>query len=178
MGWTTTHKPANVSAKEYIERELLVWTSPTHSYRVLDGGVKNFRTYYGAVEKVELKSGKRDVFAVIILLSYSKDYYNFGYKDMSEDMGPYQADCPERILNLLTPTDNANANAWRKQCRDRIEQSRQKKQSVIVGSQLAYGGNDYTVTELLGRSGARVVNSVGQIYRMRNSQIKQAKILA
>ena len=113
MGWTTTYKAKHESAKEYIETHLLKWTSDTHTYKVLDGGVVKFRTYYGAVEKTNNATGERSVFAVIILLSYHKDgYYNFGYKDMSEDMGPCQAECPERILKLLTPTESKYANDW------------------------------------------------------------------
>lgn len=180
MGWTTTHKPANISAKEFIERELLVWTSPTHQYRVLDGGVKNFRTYYGAVEKVELATGVRDVFAVIVLLSYSRDYYNFGYKDMSEDMGPYQTDCPARILDLLTPTTSQYANDWRRACRDKLARKAVAKKSqaaITVGTALNYAGVNYVVNMDLGRRGYQVINPQGRVYRLKKTQAAVATII-
>ena len=36
-------------------------------------------------------------------------------------MGPCEAECPARILNLLTPTTSGYANEWRKRCRERAE---------------------------------------------------------
>jgi hypothetical protein len=48
---------------------------------------------------------------------------NFGYKDMSEDMGPYEAKCPLRVLGRLTPTDSEWANDWRARCREHAEKA-------------------------------------------------------
>ena len=48
----------------------------------------------------------------------SKEYCNFGYKDMDESCGPYQYDCPVSILNLLSPTEYEYAIEWRKACRE------------------------------------------------------------
>ncbi len=176
MGWTTTYKEKSVSAKEYIEKKLLVWTSDTHTYKVLDGGVVKFRTYYGAVEKTENVSGERSVFAVVILLNYYKDgYYNFGYKDMSEDMGPCQSECPERILKLLTPTTSEYANDWRDRCWKNIS-DRKVKSKIVVGNVLNYGGKDYKVVQVLGRRGFMVEDGI-QNYRMRSTQAKKATIV-
>ena len=95
MGWSTTYKDKTTSAKEYIEKNLLVWSSDEDTYKVLDGGVVKFHTYYGAVEKTKQLTGEREVFAVVILLTYHRNqYYNFGYKSMSESSGPVQAECP------------------------------------------------------------------------------------
>lgn len=47
----------------------------------------------------------------------ARDGFDFGYKDMDETEGPYENRCPERILNLLTPTDHQYAIAWRARCR-------------------------------------------------------------
>ncbi len=79
-----------------------------------------FTEAYLAIE-VGDASGPKEVFAVVCLLSYRpKDYFNFGYKDMSEDMGPYYYNCPEHILKLLTPTENKLALEWREKCWERI----------------------------------------------------------
>ena len=176
MGWTTTYKAKSISAKEYIENNLLVWKSQTHNYRVLDGGVVKFRTYYGAVEKTEIKTGERTVFAVVILLNYYRDKYdNFGYKDMSEDMGPCQSECPERILKLLTPTESQYANDWRQRCWDRIN-SKKNKPQIMEKMILNYCGKDYTVLKSLGRRGYSVEHD-GREYRMKTSQAYEAKIV-
>ena len=60
---------------------------------------------------------------------YNAPYFNFGYKDVSEDMGPYICNCPERILKQLSPTDNNWAKEWRKRCWESIR--RKKKSSLI-----------------------------------------------
>jgi hypothetical protein len=43
------------------------------------------------------------------------------YKFMQESLGPYFYDCPESILNLLTPTDSIYAKQWREKCRNTIK---------------------------------------------------------
>src|SRR3546814_16262107 len=61
-----------------------------------------------------------EIFATVCLVRWNpraKDGYIFGCKDMEESMGPCEADCPARILDLLTPTDKAYARDWRTSCR-------------------------------------------------------------
>jgi hypothetical protein len=177
MGWTTTHKPSHISAKEYIETNCLTWDSPTHDYRVLDGGVKNFRTYYGAVEKTDRSTGERQVFAVIFMLQfYKNDYHNFGYKDMDESVGPYQAECPERILKLLTPTTSQYAQQWRDACWAKIN-AKKTKPVINVGTALTYGGVNYVVNMVLGRRGYQVINPQGRVYRLKKTQAAAATII-
>jgi hypothetical protein len=176
MGWTYTHKPSYISSKEYIEKNCLTWTSDTHDYRVLDGGVKNFRTYYGAVEKVNKATGAREVFAVIFMLNFCKDFHNFGYKDMDESCGPYQADCPERILKLLTPTTSQYAQKWRDACWANIN-AKKSKPTIKVGDALRYGGTDYVVNMILGRRGYQVINPQGRAFRLKTTQAARATII-
>jgi len=73
--------------------------------------------------------GEREVFALICLLSFRpRDHFNFGYKDMDECMGPCAADCPGRILDLLTDTDDEYARKWRETCRKHLARERAIKQ--------------------------------------------------
>lgn len=176
MGWSTTYKDKTISAKQYIEKNLLVWNSPTHNYSVLDGGVSKFHTYYGAVEKTDKVTGEREVFAVVFLLSYHKNQaYNFGYKSICESMGPMQAECPARILKLLTTTDNENANQWRAQCWNRIN-NKKLRPKIVENNILQYQGKKYTVLKTLGRSGYSVTCE-GMHYRMKTSQVAKAEII-
>lgn len=176
MGWTYTHKPSHISSKEYIEKNCLTWTSATHDYRVLDGGVKNFRTYYGAVEKINKATGDREVFAVIFMLNFCKDFHNFGYKDMDETCGPYQAECPERILKLLTPTTSQYAQQWRDACWAKIN-AKKSQPTIKVGTALSYGGVDYVVNMILGRRGYQVINPQGRAFRLKTTQAARATII-
>ncbi len=120
MGWTYTHKEKAKSIKEFFSEEF-GFANDKRRVSLLDCAVVRFAAYL-AFEDIDLLTGRREVFAVVCLLHYRPgDYYNFGYKDMEETMGPYNYDCPERILKLLTPTTNKYALRWRKKCWERIE---------------------------------------------------------
>ena len=45
---------------------------------------------------------------------------------LDESMGPCEADCPARILDLLTPTDKEYAREWRAHCRANLERRARK----------------------------------------------------
>jgi len=74
------------------------------------------------------ESAIRTVFALVCLLAYKRDHFNFGYKDMDECMGPFECDCPARILDLLTDTDYEYAKKWREKCRENLARGRRIQQ--------------------------------------------------
>jgi hypothetical protein len=79
---------------------------------------------YGAIEKVDTK----EIFCAVFLVRWSKGYYNFSYKDMTEHVGPNVVNCPKRIMELLTelaPTSEF-AIEWRK----RVQEYWNKKANV------------------------------------------------
>ena len=120
MGWTFTHKPRGQSIEGFFKEEFAWKDHPGAG--VIDCVVVKFRTAYLAVR---LPSGR--VIAVVCLLQYRPgDYYNFGYKDIDETMGPGPAECPERILKLLTPLEEHEkyAREWRERCWARINARR------------------------------------------------------
>lgn len=119
MGWTFQAKPRSV--RDELTR-LLTWETDTVRVRPLDLAIK-LSVAYAAVETVQKDSGHAEVWCAVILMRYSKvkdDRFPWGHKDLEESMGPYECDCPERILNLLTPTNNETARQWRLQCRERL----------------------------------------------------------
>ena len=90
-------------------------------------------SYTGELSKEQIEarfrehteSAIRTVFALVCLLSYRpRDEFNFGFKDMDECMGPYDAECPSRILDLLTNTDNETAGRWRETCRENLDKGK------------------------------------------------------
>lgn len=91
------------------------------------GKKKELDTYYASVVKSQMvgnvyyaayKAKDGNVSAAVVLTAKDRNsYYNFGYKDMTENIGPGYYDCPSSILDLLTPTDNESANEWRNKCR-------------------------------------------------------------
>ncbi len=120
MGWLYMRSiGAHRTPRDYLDAEL-THTSPALTRSVLRSAVVRMRTYYAALE-VKRAGAQREVIGTVCLIRYSprdREGYIFGYKDMSEDMGPVEAACPVRILDLLTPTDNENAQQWRARCRN------------------------------------------------------------
>jgi len=100
MGWTTLHRDPGTTDREFFETEF-----PTTLAR--DGEILACATvrnvFYAAVRTRE--SGQ--VWALVVLLRRSRagvgSWYNFGYKEMDERMGPAEARCPARVLDLLSP---------------------------------------------------------------------------
>jgi len=121
MGWTYTHKDEGESVRDFFSKEF-GHANEKRKTRVLDCAVVHIREAYLAFEDMNLVDGTREVFAVVCALDYQpRDYLNFGYKEMEESMGPYYYNCPERILKLLTPTNNEYALKWRRRCGEVIE---------------------------------------------------------
>ena len=181
MGWTYTRKPNHLSVKDYLINHsgCLKWsTDSEYEYKVLDSAIVKLRTFYAAVERVHKTTGERVVWAAVFLLGYGRksyDDHNFGWKDLDETCGPCEAECPERILKLLTPTDNEYANEWRKRCWANIEH-RKNRPKIEVGTQLELYDKSYEVTRLLGRKGYYIVNADGNVYRLSLQKALKASI--
>lgn len=143
MGWTYGPNPIE-GWKPYLDGNL-TWETETHINRVLDSAIVHRKEYYAAVERITKETGAREVWCAVFLLNFvPSDSYGFGYKDMTESMGPYVCQCPRRILDLLTPTDNETANEWRERCRKRI--ARRKQISAMqVGDRFTYQDSAYTL---------------------------------
>ena len=170
MGWTTTNKPKGMPVLDFfIERGVLRWSNPDVRYTVLDSALVKMKTFYAAVERVELATGERRVWAAVILVDYGPwkhDPYNFGWKDMDESCGPCESECPERILKLLTSTESQYANEWRARCWKRIEDQKAKPK-LCVGAEIVLYRKRYKVEANLGRMGwsIRLLDG-GGIYRL------------
>lgn len=120
MGWLYMRSLAGYATpKAYLDAQF-TYDRDTGSSRVLASSLVGRRTYYAAVEWVPAASGEREVWGLVCLVRYNprdREGLVFGYKDMSESMGPCESECPARILDLLTATQNTYALAWRERCR-------------------------------------------------------------
>lgn len=103
-------------------------------------------TYYAAVKDCDSDS----VFGMVVLTYKGNDLHgNFGFKAMDETCGPYHYDCSQKILDLLTPTNDLWANAWRESCRERLEQKRKSKEisklasGTVIKVTIPYDMEDY-----------------------------------
>lgn len=120
MGWLFMKSLKGHSGpRQYLDAQF-TYDRPDHTSKVLRSALIGMRVYYAAVEHVLTADNARKVWALICLVRYNRrdrEGYVFGYKDMSEAMGPCECDCPEAILDLLTPTDAEYARKWRAACR-------------------------------------------------------------
>ncbi|WP_337847823.1 hypothetical protein [Sphingomonas sp.] len=129
MGWLFmpfTSMGGHKSAKSYLDAQLTYEhdndDGMTRGLRVLASSCPGNRVYYAAAQTLE-NGVAGAVFAMVCLVRWnprSRDGHQFGYKDMSENMGPCEADCPAHILDLLTPTESQYALEWRQRCRANI----------------------------------------------------------
>jgi hypothetical protein len=152
MGWTSFNLPKG-TVKEWFKN---TWESDG-KYKVLDSALVNRSTMYGAIEKISTK----EIFCAVFLIRWSKGYYNFSYKDMTEHAGPNEVNCPKRIMELLTelaPTSEY-AIAWRK----RVQEYWNKKANVNklangsilkVSEPVRFTGGDY---EYFKKEGSRFI---------------------
>lgn len=128
MGWL--YMPslgAFDTPKGYLEDQF-TYDGETKTSSIVASATVGMRTWYAACRQVNKSTGRAETFAIVCLIRYNlrdKEGMIFGYKDMSEHMGPCESECPTKILDLLGPTDSEYALAWRQRCRDhRAKQAR------------------------------------------------------
>jgi len=113
MGWLYHHDPIDDPVAYLTDQ--FTHTSEHRTNRVLDAA-RVAGTVYMAIESTDTATGKSFVFAAVILISNTRAH-GFGYKDMTETMGPYECACPGRIMRLLSPVsdipDPSYAADWR-----------------------------------------------------------------
>jgi hypothetical protein len=143
MGWLYMKSLKGHSGpRQYLDAQFIWERSDTIS-KVLRSALVGMRVYYAAVERILPATGAREVWAAVCLVRFNRrdrKGYIFGYKDMSESMGPCQRDCPEAILDLLTPTNHEHARRWRDDCRANaaVRRARQAKPTPRAGQTIIF----------------------------------------
>lgn len=115
MGWTYARftPRTKTEAAEFLTRELLGNTGRALAH-----------AWHGSTLYAAIQEDDGTTWGLVVLTKTNRrdpDGFCFGYKEMSEDMGPYHIDCPPRILDLLTPTSSTFAQDWRARCRAQQE---------------------------------------------------------
>lgn len=116
MGWTSMPRTSGQDLKSTILNEFSNTSDDPHA-GPQDIAIVRRNTAYIAYREPG-PGGK--CFALIVLLRH--EARELMMKDMSEFEGPNESECPERILDLLTPLDDRSdprgwARAWRARCR-------------------------------------------------------------
>lgn len=99
-------------------------------------------------ERVAIPESEQKVHGVVMLTQVDmSDYYNIAYKDISEDMGPYESKCPVLIIKTLSPTTNENALAWRQRCIDYAKTKDMR--NLPIGTIIEFEKYDGTTVRLI-----------------------------
>lgn len=144
--------------------------------RVIASACPGNRAWYAAVEL--LANGvATSVIAVICEVRWTPnaaDGYVFAYKNMTENAGPCSDECPDRILRLLSPTEDEGALDWRERCRTRL---RQRVRPVTDGMRVRFpepirfedghSATEFIVVKRGARITVRCASGFGH-YRIRN----------
>ncbi len=179
MGWlymTRGGMDGHVTAKNYLDAQFTYerdGDGEKRGLRVLASSCLRNQVYYAAAQPY----GQADtaIFAIVCLVRWNprdKENMIFGYKDLTENAGPNEAECPERILALLDPTDHEYAIDWRRRC---IANLQRRRRSLTEGDRIrlaeeltftdGHKGRDFIVTK--SKRQVRLRNpETGQLYRL------------
>lgn len=158
MGWTYQRKPYGMTTLEAVKAQF-TWSHVAEENRphIVEGSMRGSVAYLAirfpaALVKDEGSyipdaDGSITWCAVILTKSDKRasDGYDFGYKDMEETMGPCEADCPAKILNILSALRDPNSYAhdWRKRCRESLAKPKRKAftdgQIIVLKEPASFG---------------------------------------
>lgn len=83
-------------------------------------------------------SGQGEVWALVVPYSGVPGRGTFYYKALTEEMGPTADTCPDRILDLLTPSTHEATTEWRERCREHNAAMEALKRGALVRFAAAY----------------------------------------
>ena len=205
MGWTSYHatnyKNGRIDRKAECDAYFMEGLNKGN-YNVKKSAMVG-SVYYAAIETLKRSAGKdengdtikkdipeneRTTWAAVFLTSVdNKDYFNFYYKDMSEDMAPYDRKCPVSILRLLSPTESEYAIEWRKACYENAEKVKAKRidphslNNLPVGSSITFPCG-FTVSGVVNKGDMVTLTKIdyhgrvfwyGRGYRWKRTQIPE-----
>jgi hypothetical protein len=97
MGWLISH---DLTKKEQVAEIVKGWSNDDKGVRFLAHSVRG-NVLYAVGQSFDRTTPERfeDRFILVCLLRKDRGY-GWGYKDMSESMGPYKYDCPLKFLKM------------------------------------------------------------------------------
>lgn len=140
MGWTSTHKDESDPKGKLYLRSLFQESTPERgSWEIIDDALVARQEYYALIKRTHPDGTVRH-WCLIVMVRWTRDYYNVTWKDMSDEMGPGICRCPLHILDkldLLRPvteiqasTDGDGAREWSADWRARCRAYHQARQAL------------------------------------------------
>ncbi len=108
-GWTSLK--TDLTTAEYLQQNYRYSDAQEESepIKIVEQG----SVVYMAIKHT--KNGRTQVWALVVVVR--RHGASLQYKTIAEWEGPTYFSCPEEILEMLTPTNDRYANAWRNNCR-------------------------------------------------------------
>lgn len=140
MGWWGLHREPGVTHAEFFRERFSYKDSPEAGLVDIKGA--GFGTAYAAV-----RHPKGYVFAVVIQMRWSRDAeHNFYYRADDESVGPVRRNCPQSILDQLTPDEELidkwsglwGADGYWRQWREDCRKNLSKRKKLPSGSILKF----------------------------------------
>lgn len=136
MGSTGCHREPGMSDRAFFEQE---FPETLIKYgRVLDSATAGGAFYAVVANGPEASSYPNETWMLVVKINRYRGYENFVYKEMDESMGPYENDCPAKLLDLLeqrTPEPpNEYAAEWRKRCRKNANKAAKARKFATRGT--------------------------------------------
>lgn len=130
MGSTSTHREPGMTTLEFFQRELptmfeqhevVAWNSDKDGFYAAMR-VTSEEAYYPL-----------DVTWALVIATWRnpRDYFNYAYKVMDEQMGPGVDGASRKVLDALTGTDHQYALDWRGRVRARLDKKHAKVGDTI-----------------------------------------------
>lgn len=178
MGWTYTHKPHGIKARDFLRRRFEQPYDPgaKTGFSVLHDSA-TLTEYFAIIERTDKDTAFVERFCVICLIRHSRDHHNFGWKEMEESCGPYVI-APRnffQILEAMIPHPiNQNAQDWREACRAHYTKL-DAQPRFKVGDDIVLYDQRYRLIEDLKRRGFRAQRiPFGGQYRIKRTQLRSA----
>lgn len=138
MGWTgikgIEKKNGSIDRKATVDKVMELETVD-NKWEVVKSSMVG-AVYYGAIKKTNKKNNESTVHGVVVLTHINnKEYLNFWYKEMFEDVLPFFYDCPKSILKLLSDTEDSYSLRWRHHCYE-CAKKRKAIKSFAVGDKI------------------------------------------
>lgn len=158
--WNEIRIPSHIDSREIDKKKLLDRLMSRGNDEVecavFDSAIIR-GVYYAAIIESQRETGEEIGVRGVVCLYKVCEHRGmewFNYLVIGEEDAPRYFDCPRRILNVLTPTKNLNAQEWRTKCRDVFKDRKEHStiDSMRVGSKIAinHKGNRLLLTKIYG----------------------------
>jgi hypothetical protein len=125
-------------------------------------------TCYGRRLWVAIEKGTESY--IFLFLIDKQRAYGYGYKDMTEGMGPSYHDCPLRLLDATKGESGEYSQAWRNRVR-KYHADRHQKAKTQIGDKVTVYGKAFQIVDKIRRSFIAIKEETGQRFRLSLNQI-------